>query len=208
VAGERSGREGLESSTLREKTDGSTSGGDVPLDLASRADGGGGLLHGEEGGALVVGEGRVADDIGLGLEEQEALRELRNGNAGSTSTTVDGSGGESLGAGVLAQREAVRGERSALVGDEGCGAKAVVGGGAVLVEDVGFTLRSNTGLVQASTNVDAVDVEALDGWLEVQRLVGYVDNQAEAGGQVVNRVVGHNGDGGGSSDAGKAKDRS
>lgn len=208
VAGVGSGREGLESSTLREEADGSTAGGDVLLDLAVGADGGGGLLDDEELPALVVLEGGVADDKGLGGEEQVWLGELRDLDAGSASAAVDVGGGERLRAGVLAQGEAKGREGSGLVGDGGGSAVAVLGGGAVLVEDVGRVLGSNTGHVEASADVDAVDVQALDGGFEIQRLVGDVDDEAEAGGQLVRRVVGHDVSGSGNSGAGKAKNSS
>lgn len=208
MAGVGSSRERLERSTLGEEADGSTALGDVPLDLAVRADGGGSRLDNQELLALVVLEGVVADDKGLGLEEQEALGELGDLDAGSASAAVDVGGGEGLGAGVLAQGEAEGSQRSGLVGNGGGGAEAELRGGAVLVEDVGHVLGANAGHVQASADVDAVDVQALDRGLEVKGLVGDVDDQAEALGLQVRRVVGHDVGGSGNSGGGKAKDSS
>lgn len=208
MAGVGSSRERLERSTLGKEADRSTAFGDVPLDLAVGADGGGGLLDGEELRTLVVLEGGVADDKGLGLEEQEALGELRDLYAGSAKAAVDVGGGEGLRAGVLAQGDAVGRQGSALVGNGGGAAEAVFSGGAVLVEDVGDVLGANTGHVEASADVDAVDVQALDRGLEVEGLVGDVDDEAEALGLLVRRVVGHDVGGSGNSGGGKAKDSS
>ncbi|KAH6611275.1 hypothetical protein Trco_001295 [Trichoderma cornu-damae] len=199
----------LEDGALGHEADGSAAGGNVPLDLAGRAGGGGGLLHGEEVPALVVGERLVADDKGLGVEVQEAVGQARNGHAGGAGAAVDVGGGKGLGVGPLAQGEAKGREGRRLVGDEGRRAAAVVGGRAVLVEDVGDGLRPDADPVQAGADVDAVDVEALDGRLEVASLVGDVDRQPEAGGQLVRGVIGDHGGGRGSSGhAGKAEDGS
>lgn len=201
-----SSREVLERSALGEQADGDTAGRDVPLNLATRADGGGSLLHDEELLSLVVGQRLVADDIGLGPEEEVGLWELRNGNARGTRAAVDMGSGESRRVCVLDEGDAIRREGRSLVGDESRRSVAVVRGSAVLV--VGGRVVSDcskTDLGQASTDVDAVEVKVLDRRAEVERLVGDVDDEAEAGGLLVRRIVGDNVDGRSSSGADKAK---
>lgn len=201
-----SSREVLEGGALGEQADGNTALGDVVLDLAGRADGGGGLLHDVELGALVVGKGHVADDIGLRAEEAVALRELGDLNALGAKAAVVIGGRESLGVGIQSQRDAVGREGSSLVSDGGDAVEAAFGGSAVLVEDAGvLALGANADLVQSSTDVDAVDVKALDGGREVESLVGDVDDEAEASGLLDGRVVGDDVEGRGSSGADKAK---
>lgn len=209
VARVGSSRELLEGSALGNQADRSTAGGDVLLDLAGRADGGGSLLDDVELGALVVGKGLVADDKGLRSEVAEALGELGDLNGLGAEAAVDVDGGDSLGAGIQSQRDAVRREGSALVGDGGGAVEADVGGSAVLVEDARVVaLGANASLVESSTDVDAVDVEALDRGREVKSLVGDVDVEAEASGLLDGRVVGDDVEGRGSSGADKANESS
>lgn len=206
MAGVGAGREVLEGGALGEQADGNTALRDVALDLAGRADGGGGLLHDVELGALVVGKGHVADDIGLRAEEAVALGELGDLNALGAKAAVVIRRGESLGVGIQSQRDAVGREGSALVGNGGDAVEAAFGGSAVLVEDAGvLALGANADLVQSSTDVDAVDVKALNGGREVESLVGDVDDEAEASGLLDGRVVGDHVEGRGSSGADKAK---
>lgn len=179
MAGVRSLRKSFQLGTLGHKADGSTTLGDVALDLVVLVDGEVCLLNDDEVLALVVFQALVTRHESLGQQICVGVLGLVQLNTGGAGLEVESSTEEVLILLVGHKSDAIGSQRSATVADDSSLAVLALLLGAVLVEDTAVLL-DNSDEGEAGSGVDAGELGVVDGGVKVLGVVCDVDDELEA----------------------------
>lgn len=179
MAGVRSLGKRLKLIALGHKANGCTALGDVALDLLVLVDGDACLLDDNKLLASVVLDALVASNKGLGQQVGVRVLGLVQLNTSGASLEVKSSTVDVLVLLIGNEANAVGGQGSAAIADNGSLAVLTLLLGSVLVEDAAVLL-ADTKEGEAGSGVDASKLEVLDGRIKIQRGICDVDDKLEA----------------------------